>query len=392
MQANDFEPEMYTEKEMQTVEKHIEKYYGKFKEVFHELVSPDIHVDICVIPPAKKRNYYILTTMGMGAHKMNVPEELKGENLERAELMIALPPDWKINDPDECNYWPIRLLKNVARLPVSANTWVGWGHTVDNQEPYAENTSLCGALLIDPEVGRPGGNVLTLPCGEDVNFYQIIPLYREEMDYKLTNGASALLEIMENIVSFVVEIDRPNASENYIEGELGFCALTMDDVKYHMESIDEKKLPVDRINAYNHLAAYLRWFIEHDMLSDMFRESFSEIINGVRENIGEPDKMPDLRLLLNGNALKGRIMLTYFDHEGAEFTEWYYGNGEETAHFYPCDVDGYAEKYFGADRYNSDEFSDEAYLFVPWNEDYYKGISKVIDEKYATWKAQRNSE
>ena len=77
MQANDFETEMYTEKEMQTVEKHIEKYYGKFKEVFHELVSPDIHVDICIIPPAKKRNYYILATLGMGAHKINVPEELK---------------------------------------------------------------------------------------------------------------------------------------------------------------------------------------------------------------------------------------------------------------------------------------------------------------------------
>ena len=37
----------------------------------------DIHVDICVIPPAKGRDYYTLVTMGMGAHEMDLPEELE---------------------------------------------------------------------------------------------------------------------------------------------------------------------------------------------------------------------------------------------------------------------------------------------------------------------------
>ena len=27
---------------------HIEQYFGKVENVFHELVSPDIHVDICI--------------------------------------------------------------------------------------------------------------------------------------------------------------------------------------------------------------------------------------------------------------------------------------------------------------------------------------------------------
>ena len=34
---------------------------------------------------------------------------------------------------------------------------------------------------------------------------------------------------------------------------------------YHMESIEEKGLPVDPINAYNLFAIYLRWCIEHDL-------------------------------------------------------------------------------------------------------------------------------
>ena len=33
------------------------------------------------------------STMGMGAHRMNVPKELAEYKLERAELAIALPPD-----------------------------------------------------------------------------------------------------------------------------------------------------------------------------------------------------------------------------------------------------------------------------------------------------------
>ncbi len=92
--------------------------------MFHELVSPDIHVDICVVPPSEKRDYYTLVTMGMGAHRMNVPEELAEYKLERAELVIALPPDWKLDEESLKNErwcWPIGLLKVLARLPIAGD-------------------------------------------------------------------------------------------------------------------------------------------------------------------------------------------------------------------------------------------------------------------------------
>ena len=81
---------------MEAVERHIQQYFGKSENVFHELVSPDIHVDICVVPPSTERDYYTLVTMGMGAHRMNVPEELAEYKLERAELAIALPGNRKL--------------------------------------------------------------------------------------------------------------------------------------------------------------------------------------------------------------------------------------------------------------------------------------------------------
>ena len=211
------EPEVYSEDEMSAIEQHIKNTFGEFENVFHELVSPDIHVDICVVPPSERRNYYTLVTMGMGAHRMNVPKELAEYKLERAELAIALPPDWKL-DKDSMQeqrwYWPVGLLKVLARLPISNDTWLGFGHTMEKQSPFAEDTELCAAILTglqDMDLDTCG-EVCILPGGEEVNFYQVLPLYREEMEYKLEHDADALLERLA-AVSFMVCPDRPSCLE-----------------------------------------------------------------------------------------------------------------------------------------------------------------------------------
>ena len=211
------EPEVYSEDEMSAIEQHIQSTFGAFDQVFHELDSPDIHVDICVVPPSERRNYYTLVTMGMGAHRMNVPKELAEYKLERAELAIALPPDWKL-DKDSMQeqrwYWPVGLLKVLARLPISNDTWLGFGHTMEKQSPFAEDTELCAAILTGPQDMDLDtcGEVCILPGGEEVNFYQVLPLYREEMEYKLEHDADALLERLA-AVSFVVCPDRPSCLE-----------------------------------------------------------------------------------------------------------------------------------------------------------------------------------
>ena len=169
-----------------------------------------------MVSPSEERNYYTLVTMGMGAHRMNVPEELAEYKLERAELAIALPPDWKLDEEslkDKRWYWPIGLLKVLARLPISSDTWLGWGHTMDKESPFAEDTKLCAVLLTGPQGVKEGGEVCTLPGGEEVNFYQVIPLYRNELEYKLEHGAEALIERMA-AVDFVVHPDRPGSMED----------------------------------------------------------------------------------------------------------------------------------------------------------------------------------
>ena len=375
-------PEGYTEEEMNAVEEHIEQYFGKFENVFHELDSPDIHVDICVVPPSEERDYYTLVTMGMGAHRMNVPEELAEYKLERAELVIALPGNWKLKHEDLKNerwYWPIRLLKTLARLPIASDTWLGFGHTMDNEDDFAKDTKLCAAMLTGPQDTEDGSEVCILPNGEEVNFYQVIPLYRDELEYKMEHDADALLDKM-NGISFVVEPDRQDAitrgtlSNDDFDGE-------MDDVSYHIESIEEKELPIDPINAYNLFAIYLRWCIEHDLMGEDFLNEYGEVAKQVK---ADPASV-DLRAFIR-DKLNGQIMVPMFNKIGRAFTSYYYG--EPDSPNFPRDIENYALEYLGPEKYYSDEFQFKAPLFIPFDEDYYQAMAKVIEERFTNWQGQ----
>jgi tetratricopeptide (TPR) repeat protein len=202
---------VYSKEELNALEGHIEKYFGPYKNVFHEIASPDIHVDIALIEPVPERNYYVLVTMGMGARKMDIPRELEEYRLERAEIMVCLPPDWKLGAlDDEKWYWPLRWLKILARLPGEENTWLGWGHTIPNGGPFSENTRLSAVMLINPGAFDQASFECKLPGGGVVNFYQMLPLYDEELAYKLSHDADALLERMDGDALEYVRLDRKN--------------------------------------------------------------------------------------------------------------------------------------------------------------------------------------
>ena len=376
-------PEVYTEEEMEAVEGHIQQYFGKFENVFHELSSPDIHVDICVVPPSEERDYYTLVTMGMGAHRMNVPEELAEYKLERAELAIALPGNWKLKREDLKNerwYWPIRLLKTLARLPISSDTWLGFGHTMDNEDDFAKGTKLCAAMLTGPQDTEDGSEVCILPSGEEVNFYQVIPLYRDELEYKLTHNAEALLDKMDGI-SFVTYNTRPNA----IMGKLGSVedggVMEMDAADWHLETIQAKNLPVDELSAYNHMAIYLRWCMEHDLMGEEFLVEYGQVVQKVKADPASVDLREFIR-----DELDGQLVGPMFNKIGRAFASYYYG--EPDSPYFPSDVDDYAIGVIGQERNYSDEIQDEAYLFIPFGEDYYQAMAEVIEERFTNWQGQ----
>lgn len=593
-------PEMYSEDE---IEKHIEHYYGNFEFVFHEKVSPDIHVDICLIPPSEECNWYTLVTMGMGAHLMNVPNQLKEEQLERAELVICLPEYWKLDKEhlkDEKWYWPIRLLKELARFPGENNTWLGWGHTVSYDGPLSYTTELCASILINPPCGNVGGNTCTLPDGEEVNFYQVIPLYRDELEYKLKNGTQKLLDKMNDNILLVnphrlnvlnqidietnpiqsseisissvarqeviahiekyfgkinnflhddscseypldIAVIAPRKEHNYytlitvnmsnhevlesddIDGntchqellinlppdwklglsdwteekwcwpirlitslarqcirhrtciswgktmELGgdntfsegtkLCAIVLlspsifgdksstcktqgagsvefyqviplyreelqfiqdkdideffeicpddaletinplrlnvvtdaekigydisyiDDAKKHEEKIEELHLSADELAPYNHMAIYLRWCIEHNLMSQPFLFRHGDLVDRVKA-----EDSIDLREFIRDNEdLHGGLSTILLNRVGTMFTKWYNWENRSTPYAYIKDIQAYAMDYFKGRIWNSEDETDAAYLLLPWTEKYYHDMAALIDSRFKEW-------
>ena len=189
---------VYSEAEMDEFGSYIEETFGHFDNVFHEIVSPDIHLDVIIVPPGKEP-FIRLVTMGAGAYAMNIPKELVMHNLKFAEYTITLPADWDLHSSDEKDYWPIRILKSTARVPVASNSWLGRGHTIHGnaeEEPFAENTKLNSIILVpavNPETGEEASAYLP-SSGKKINIHELVPLYQNELDYKFEHGTDALLE------------------------------------------------------------------------------------------------------------------------------------------------------------------------------------------------------
>lgn len=377
---------IYSKKETAAVENHIQQYFGKFETLFHEPDSSDIHVDICLVPPTKERDYCILVTMGLGAHRMNVPPERTGHKLDRAELAIALPAGWKRtpeNFKDDRWYWPVHLLKDLARLSLGG-VWLHRGYIADHQKPFAANTWLCAALLTEPFSAAPGGAVCPLPGGKAVHFYQVLPLYRDELKYSLEHGTDALLEKMAAI-GFVVRPDRPDAITRGILRRAEDAAddiLEMDNGIWHLATLRKKKLPVDERNAFSHMTIYLRWCMEHDLMGAAFLEDYGSIVKQVKTNPG----CVDLRVFLR-DKLNGQLLSIIFNRTGRAFAAYYYGYTDDPPH-YPSDIDYYAVGVIGQNRNYSDEIQDEAYLFLPFDEEYYQAMAQIIDRRFAGWQRQ----
>lgn len=201
------------------IEEHVQKYYGATDNVFHEIISDLIHIDVHHIPPTEERNYHVLFTTGMSFLPMNVPQGLEDHRF--AELMICLPASWSLTEEalkDENNYWPIRWLKLLAKFPHDYQTWLGWGHTMpagNPPVPLSEQTKMNGVILLPPICMDFGFHVLKMDEERSIRFYAVIPLYQEEMDYKLKHGLDALMDRFDKHgINEVIDLQRKNVCKS----------------------------------------------------------------------------------------------------------------------------------------------------------------------------------
>lgn len=205
---------------MDAVTAHLESHVGKVAIVFHEIVSPLIHLDVHRVDPSAGRAFTTLCTTGCAERAMTPPPSVDPK-WSYAELLCVLPPDWRLDEAslqDERWYFPIRWLKTFARLPHTYSSWICYGHTLPNgdpPEPFAPGVGFCSVALLLPYPFDPGFAALELP-GRTIHFWMMVPLFREELQFKLSNGMEALSQRLEAVVAKVgwhglFDPRRPNA-------------------------------------------------------------------------------------------------------------------------------------------------------------------------------------
>ena len=253
-------------------------------------------------------------------------------------------------------------------LPIFNWIWFGLYRTDDGISGYTYGMRTFGREEIE---------VLNAEAEPDEvrNFLANLVSYQLECDVLLKDGETiGFSENDRHTISLSGGVALPGMT---LKVSYSAAEIWMDDAECHLESIHEKSLPVDEIAAYNHMAIYLRWCVEHGLMGEDFMEEYGEQVAG-----------NDLRPFIR-DVLGGRMDASMFNSDGWGFARYYYNYcGELDYPHYPSDIDDYALRYFGPERYNSDEFKTEAYLFIPFDESYYNDMAEVIGRRYANWKNQ----
>jgi hypothetical protein len=189
---------------MDDIIKHIKKRIGPVHMSFTEVVPGDPPLTVHHVKSGLFRPYEVVVTSGMSTRAMKVPEEAKDPRF--AEVLAVLPKGWPLSMSrleDERNYWPIWLLKTLARYPHQNGTWLSYGHTLANggseaaTKPYAVGTALCAAALMPPMSLGEDAWSFKRPDGELVFFWAVVPLHLSEMKYKIEHGADALMDLFD---------------------------------------------------------------------------------------------------------------------------------------------------------------------------------------------------
>ena len=369
----------YTENERIEIIKFIEENFGKVEEIY-EVGYGNFSLDVAQINPTKEKPYYTIITLGMGEYKMY---NQNNENFSSfAELMISLPPDWNFDDK---NYtWAIDELIQLTYIPFTYFFAYEWGHLENNFEPFSSNTKLSAVTLLYPEMKKENSGLLKLE-NRNLQFYQIVPLYDEEYTFALKNGMKNLLLLdVEKKISFVIDMNREKVLE-YSEEEKEMLDDIMDSAEWHLGDYYSKGIEVEEINIYNHLAVFLRWAMENSFLSDNFLKAYGKEL----EKYTSQDFV-DLREFVKFR-LKGDLRKSFFNDIGKEFIRHYYDYDFDDGDFYPQDIDKYAKRIFGEERYYSPELKREAYLYLTFDEKYYQDMKAVIDDVYNTWLKELDS-
>ena len=182
------------------IKAHVERHVGDVTQVYEMTGDDGGTLSLLHVQMRRPAQHQVIVTSGVSNVPMPVPDDM--EDFERAELLVALPRDWPVSDNiwrDGDRGWPLRWLEYVGRLPRCFDTWIGWGHSIPNGDPATPiaNTAFTGVCLAPPYWLDPAFFQLRADSGDTICFYDLVPVYAEEMQLKLDRGFGELEKCFE---------------------------------------------------------------------------------------------------------------------------------------------------------------------------------------------------
>lgn len=157
-------------------------------------VSEPHPINFLLVKPNKKLRYYKIISIGICAYKGTENNEC--EKIHRIEMMVLLPPHLSIKEILFKYNWIARVMRQFGEMIQFENSWLGPGHTISYGDNLDENVKYNGVIFKNAFSVCDVGETCILDDGEELELLQMIPLYEEEMLYKIENGVAALFRQM----------------------------------------------------------------------------------------------------------------------------------------------------------------------------------------------------
>lgn len=180
------------------IQEHLKARFGEVGSILTQRVEGGIQFEVFVFPPTEERPWYLLATAGL-SDKVAHAACSCGIGELRAELMIALPPDWRFNSKAlerERFNWPIRLLMDIGQYVHDGGPPVWYTHTMSQGGPCAPNLPFTSVFFHTPELLDAEDWCVRLPGGGGIWFLALVPLHPSEWEYWNTKGGHALIDLL----------------------------------------------------------------------------------------------------------------------------------------------------------------------------------------------------
>lgn len=164
-----------------------------------ELPTKEGEVPLLILDLELKSPVHVIVTNGLSDYNMPVPEKWKGREFN--ELYFCLPSYWEWEDTDNPQMnWVFYWIQRLAKFVVQEKTWFGHGHTMPcgkEMNPLSSTMKQNNFMLADPMLlEREMAPVMV--DGKEIHFLSIIPLYKNEIDYKQSKGTFKFMQKLVN--------------------------------------------------------------------------------------------------------------------------------------------------------------------------------------------------